>query len=73
MPIASARWLACFVAVLALQMPSVAFSRDFVLTIGGGYSPQGNQEGYDGQRHFRKHRVGQERPRSLALTPQAGE
>ena len=45
MPIASARWLACFVAVLALQMPSVAFSRDFVLTIGGGYSPQGNQEG----------------------------
>ena len=30
-------------AVLALQIPSVVYSRDFVLTIGGGYSPQGNQ------------------------------
>ena len=32
-----------FLAILTVSIPSVAYSRDFVLTIGGGYSPQGNQ------------------------------
>lgn len=33
----------CCLAILGLWIPSTAVARDFVLTIGGGYSPQGNQ------------------------------
>lgn len=33
----------CFGVILALHIPTKVYSRDFVLTIGGGYSPQGNQ------------------------------